>query len=111
VYRTHVVGRRTVVPTLAQDISRLIHQNGAFERPVLKRRAIPISTPYASGSYGLHFVSEVMERVAQGYADALVAGHGVPPAVADNFKTELSERSGIVCVYQTVFARKSRYWV
>jgi len=98
-----------VVPTHAQDISRLIHQNGAFERPVLKRRAIPISAPHASGSYGLHFVSQVMERVTQGYADALVAGRCVPPAVADSFKQELSERSGIVGVYQTVIARKSRY--
>lgn len=96
----------TVVPSLAPDISTLIHQNGSFERPVLKRRAIPISVPHASDSNGLHFVSEVMERVTQGYVDALVAGHCVPLDVADNFKAELSSRSGIVSVYQTVFARK-----
>ena len=95
------------MPTLAQDVFTLIHQNGSFERPVLKRRAIPISTPYASSSNGLHFVGEVMKRVTQGYADALVAGRSVPLDVAENFKAELSERSGIVCVYQTVFARKA----
>lgn len=94
------------MPSLAPDISTLIHQNGSFERPVLKRRAIPISVPHASDSNGLHFVSEVMERVTQGYVDALVAGHCVPLDVADNFKAELSSRSGIVSVYQTVFARK-----
>ncbi|KAN0125366.1 S-adenosyl-L-methionine-dependent methyltransferase [Lactarius tabidus] len=97
----------TVVPTLSPDISALIHENGSFERPVLKRRAIPISVLHASGSNGLHFVSEVMKRVTQGYADALVAGRRVPPDVADSFKAELSSRRGIVCVYQTVFARKS----
>ncbi|KAF8264853.1 hypothetical protein EI94DRAFT_1805225 [Lactarius quietus] len=97
----------TIVPTLAPDISMMIHQNGSFERPVLRRRAIPISAPYAASSNGLRFVSEVMERVTQGYADALVAGRRVPLVVAESFKAELSERSGIVCVYQTVFARKS----
>jgi hypothetical protein len=48
-----------------------------------------------------------MERVAKGYADALVAAQRVPLGVAENFKTELSERNGIVCTYQTVFARKN----
>ena len=95
------------MPTLAPDISTLIRQNGSFERPVLKQRAIPISVPHASGSNGLHFVGKVMERITQGYADALVAGDCVPQRVAENFKAELSERSGIVCVYQTIFARKS----
>ena len=85
----------------------MIYQSGSFERPVLKRRAIPISVPHASNSNGLHFVSEVMERVTRGYADALVAGRCMPLDVAENFKAELSERSGIVCVYQTVFAQKS----
>lgn len=97
----------TIVPTLAPDIPTLIHENGSFERPVLKRRAIPISELHAPGSNGLHFVSEVMKRVTQGYADALVAGRRVPLDIADNFKAELSWRSGIVCIYQTVFARKS----
>jgi SAM-dependent methyltransferase len=105
VYRN--LGCRTIVPTLAPDIPTLIHENGSFERPVLKRRAIPISEPHAPGSNGLHFVSEVMKRVTQGYADALVAGRRVPLDIADNFKAELSWRSGIVCIYQTVFARKS----
>ncbi|KAI9448628.1 S-adenosyl-L-methionine-dependent methyltransferase [Lactarius psammicola] len=95
-----------VVPTLAPTIHTLIARNGSFERPVSTRRAIPISAPYAAGSNGLHFVSEVMERITQGYADALVAGRYVSLGVAENFKAELSETTGIVCVYQTVFARK-----
>ncbi len=94
------------MPTLAPSIHALISLNGSFERLVSTRRVIPISAPYAAGSNGLRFVSEVMERITQGYADALVAGRFVPPGVAESFKAELSERTGIVCVYQTVFARK-----
>jgi len=94
------------VPTLAPSIHTLISRNGSFEEPVSTRRAIPISAPYAASSNELRFVSEVMERITQGYADALVAGRYLPLGVAENFKAELNERTGIVCVYQTVFARK-----
>lgn len=96
-----------VVPTLAPSIATLIGETRFFEEPVSRRRTIPISVPYAAGSPdGLRFVGEVMKRVTQGYADALVAGGWVPLGVAENFKAELRERTGIVCVYQTVFARK-----
>lgn len=95
-----------VVPTLAPSIYTLITRNGSFEEPVSTRRVIPISTPHATGSNGLRFVGEVMERISQGYADALVAGRNVPLGIAENFKAELSLRNGVVSVYQTVFARK-----
>lgn len=42
----------------------------------------------------------------QGYADALVAGGSVWHGDADAFKDELERIDGIVCVYQTVYARK-----
>ena len=42
-----------------------------------------------------------MERITKGYADALVAARRGPLDMAESFKAELSERSGIVCVYQT----------
>ncbi|KAH8989030.1 S-adenosyl-L-methionine-dependent methyltransferase [Lactarius hatsudake] len=88
------------------SIYTLITRNGSFEEPVSTRRVIPISTPHAPGSNGLRFVGEVMERISQGYADALVAGRNVAPGIAENFKAELSWRNGVVSVYQTVFARK-----
>ncbi|KAI9431178.1 S-adenosyl-L-methionine-dependent methyltransferase [Lactarius indigo] len=106
-YRTYgYLNHRNVVPTLASSICTLITRNGSFEEPVSTRRVIPISTPYAAGSNGLRFVGGVMERISQGYANALVAGRNVPSGIAENFKAELSERTGIVGVYQTVFARK-----
>ncbi len=92
------------MPTLAQNIPALIRHTGAFEQPVSRHRAIPISP--AGWLNGLRFVSEVMERVMKGYANALVGRGYVSPDVADNFEAELSERNGIVWVYQTVFARK-----
>ena len=95
------------MPTLAPSIATLIRQNGSFGELVSRRRAIPISAPHEAGSSGLRFVSDVMKRTTKGYADALVAAQRVPLGVAEDFKAELSERSGIVCVYQTVFARKS----
>ena len=95
------------MPTLGPSIANLIRQNGSFEGLVSRRRTIPISAPLEAGSSGIRFVSEVMERTMKGYADALVAARRVPIGVAENFKAELSERSGIVCAYQTVFARKN----
>jgi len=95
-----------VVPTLGPSITAQIRQNGSFEGLVSRRRPIPISAPLEAGSSGLRFVSEVMERTTKGYADALVAARCVPVGVAEDFKAELSGRSGVVCVYQTVFARK-----
>lgn len=85
---------------------------GSFEEPVTRRRAIPMSAPYtpypsdAAPSHDLHFVSRVMRRIMQGYADALVAGGSVWHGDADAFKDELERIDGIVCVYQTVYARK-----
>ena len=94
------------MPTLAPSITTLIRQNGSFEEVVSRRRTIPISAQHEAGSSGLRFVSEVMGRVMKGYADALVAAQRVPLSVAEDFKAELSAKSGIVSVYQTVFARK-----
>jgi len=92
-----------VVPTLAPSIATLIRQNGSFEGLVSRRRTIvPISAPHEACSSGFRFVSGVMERTTKGYADALVAARRVPFRAAENFKAELSERSGIVFVYQTV---------
>lgn len=95
------------MPTLGPSIATLIRQNGSFENLVSRRRTIPVSAPHEAGSSGFRFISEVMERTAKGYADALVAARRVPLGVAENFKAELGERSGIVCVYQTVFACKT----
>ena len=78
----------------------LDHQNGSLEG-LISRRTIPISAPHEADSSGLRFVSEVMERITKGYADALVAARRGPLDMAESFKAELSERSGIVCVYQT----------
>jgi hypothetical protein len=96
------------VPTLAPQISQFIGLTGCFEEPVIRRRAIPISTPFpgAVPSSHLRFVSEVMRRITHGYADALVAGGVVQREVADAFKDELDQTEGIVSVYQTVCARK-----
>jgi hypothetical protein len=95
------------VPSLGPSIANLIRQNGSFEGLVSRRRTIPISAPFEAGSSGIRFVGEVMERITKGYADALVAARRVPLGVAENFKAELSGRNGVVCAYQTVFARKN----
>jgi hypothetical protein len=96
------------VPTLARQIYYFISLTGSFEETVTRRRAIPISAPYPSAvpSSDLRFVSEVMWRITRGYADALVAGGFVDLRDADAFKGELDQTAGIVCVYQTVCARK-----
>ncbi|KAI9448738.1 S-adenosyl-L-methionine-dependent methyltransferase [Russula earlei] len=97
-----------IVPTLAPQILHLIGQTASFEELVSRHWAIPISTPYSpdvAPSHSLDFVSWVMGRITQGYADALVAG-GFPQEDADAFKAELDGRFGIYNILQTVCARK-----
>lgn len=103
------VGRSDVVLTLAPEIPHLIRQTCSFEEPVSKQWAIPTSTPYSSDSTcssSHYFISRVMVRVSQGFADALVAGGLFPREDADAFKGELEDRDGICSIYQTVWARK-----
>jgi len=103
------VWRSDVVSTLAPEIPHLIRQTRSFEEPVFKQWAIPISTPYSSDSTcssSHYFISRVMVRVSQGFADALVAGGLFPREDADAFKGELEDRDGICSIYQTVWARK-----
>ena len=103
----HRFRRRDIVPSLAPQILRLIRQTASFEEPVSKQWAIPVSAPYTPGtSPSVAFVSRVMGRIAQGYADALVAGGSFLQEDADAFKDELHRGFGIYTTYQTVFARK-----
>lgn len=96
-----------IVPSLAPQILRLIRQTVSFEEPVSKQWAVPISTPYTPDiPPSVAFVSRVMGRITQGYADALVAGGSFLHEDADAFKVELSRGFGIYIMYQTVFARK-----
>jgi hypothetical protein len=100
---------REIVPSLAPQILRLIGQTASFEEPVSKLRAIPISTPYTPNSTpspAVAFVSQVMGRITQGYAAALMAGGFLLQEDADAFKDELDRRFGICITYQTIFARK-----
>ncbi|KAI0262790.1 hypothetical protein BC834DRAFT_890257 [Gloeopeniophorella convolvens] len=105
---SHVVAR-------AQDIPGFIHANGAFDEPVSQLRALPVSrTHYVPGMHqassrqdeALFFVSQVMGRIAKGYARALVAGDVIQQGVADAFIGELQRKVGIVSVYHSVYARK-----
>ena len=103
------VWRSHIMPTFALEIPYLIQQTGSFEGPESKQWAIPISTPYSPDStcsWSHYFISRVMARVSQGFADALVAGGLFPPEDADAFKDELEDRDGIYSIYQTVWARK-----
>lgn len=101
------IRHRDIVPSLAPQILRLIRQTAPFEEPVSRQWAIPISTPYAPDiSPSVAFVSRVMRRITQGYADALVAGGSFQQEDADAFKDELGRGFGIYMMYQTVFARK-----
>lgn len=103
----HHIRHRDIVPSLAPQILRLIRQTAPFEEPVSKQRAIPISTPYTPDiPPSVAFVSRVMGRITQGYADALVAGGSFPQEDADAFKDELDRGFGIYIMYQTVFVRK-----
>jgi len=96
-----------IVPSLAPLIPRLIRQTGSFEGPVPKQWAIPISIPYAPDiPPSVAFVSCVMGRITQGYADALVDGGSFRKEDADAFKDDLDRGFGIYLSYQTVFARK-----
>ena len=98
---------RDIVPSLAPQILRLIRQSASFEEPVSKQWAIPISTPYTPDTPpSVAFVSRVMGRITQGYADALVAGGSFLQEDADAFKDELHQGFNIYLTYQTVFARK-----
>lgn len=100
---------RVIVPSLAPQILHVIGQSGAFEEPVSKQWAIPISTPYSPDSTfssALYFISQVMGWITQGYADALVAGGFFQQQEADDFKDELYKSAGICGIYQTVCARK-----
>ena len=103
----HRFRRRDIVPSLAPQIRHLIRQTASFEEPVSKQWAIPISAPYTPDtSPSVAFVSRVMGRITQGYADALVAGGSFLQGDADAFKDELDQGFGIYITYQTVFARK-----
>ena len=103
----HHIRHRDIVPSLAPQILRLIRQTAPFEEPVSKQWAIPISTPYTPDiPISVAFVSGVMGRITQGYADALVAGGSFLQEDADAFKDELGRGFGIYIMYQTVFARK-----
>ncbi|KAH9993441.1 S-adenosyl-L-methionine-dependent methyltransferase [Russula vinacea] len=96
-----------IVPSLAPQILRLIRQTASFEEPASKQWAIPISTPHTPDTpLSVAFVSRVMGRITQGYADALVAGGSFLQEDADAFKDELDQGFGIYLTYQTVFARK-----
>ena len=99
--------RRDIVPSLAPQIRHLIRQTASFEEPVSKQWAIPISAPYTPDTPpSVAFVSRVMRRIMQGYADALVARGSFLQEDADAFKDELDQGLGIYITYQTVFARK-----
>jgi hypothetical protein len=101
------IRHRDIVPSLAPQILRLIRQTAPFEEPVSRQWAIPISTPYTPDiPPSVAFVSRVMRRITQGYADALVAGGSLLQEDADAFKDELGRGYGIYMMYQTVFARK-----
>jgi hypothetical protein len=101
------ISDRDIVPNLTPWILHLIRQTAFFEEPVSKQRVIPISTPCTPDvPPSVAFVSWVMGRVTQGYADALVAGGSFLQEDADAFKDELGRGFGIYIMYQTVFARK-----
>ena len=101
------IRHRDIVPSLAPQIVRLIRQTTPFEAPVSKQWAIPISTHYTPDiPPSVAFVSRVMGRITQGYADALVAGGSFLQEDANAFKNELDQGFGIYIMYQTVFARK-----
>lgn len=103
----HHIRHRDIVPSLAPQIPRLIRQTAPFEEPVSKQWAIPISTSYTPDiPPSVAFVSRVMGRITQGYADALVAGGSFLQEDADAFKDELDRGFGIYIMYQTVLARK-----
>jgi SAM-dependent methyltransferase len=103
----HRFRHRDMVPSLAPQILRLIRQTTSYEEPVSKQWAIPISTPYTPETPpSVAFVSWVMGRITQGYADALVAGGSLQREHADAFKYERDQGFGIYITYQTVFARK-----
>jgi hypothetical protein len=103
----HRFRRRDIVPSLAPQIRHLIRQTASFEEPVSKQWAIPISAPYTPDtSPSVAFVSRVMGRITQGYADALVAGGSFRQVDANAFKDELRRVFGVHITYQTVFARK-----
>ena len=103
----HRFRHREIVPSLAPQIRRLIRETASFEEPVSKQWAIPISAPYTPDTPpSVAFVSRVMGRITQGYADALVAGGSILQENADAFKDELGRGFGIYITYQTVFARK-----
>ncbi len=103
----HRIRCRDIVPSLAPQIVRRIREATSFEEPVSKQWAIPISTPYTPDiPPSVAFVSWVMGRITQGYADALVAGGSFLQEDADAFKDDLDRGFGIYLSYQTVFARK-----
>lgn len=102
-----LIHHRHIVPSLAPQILHLVRQIAPFDEPVSKQWAVPISTPHALDiAPSFAFVSQVMERITQGYADALVAGGSFLQEDADAFKYELDRGFVIYIMYQTTFVRK-----
>ncbi|KAI0314878.1 hypothetical protein OF83DRAFT_1134843 [Amylostereum chailletii] len=100
-------------------IPALIRDTRAFTPPVETTRVLPIGRPFAPPgspppSDGLQHIGEAMRLVAHGFAASVAAaaaskgqreGERVA-ALAEEYKREIDEKSGLVAVWRTVWARK-----